>query len=386
MKKHILMICCIFLLFVSWCYAEEGCISSPNNKSRSIANSNSTERGQLYNTKSFSGDFQPTFSDLFFTGVDNSVMDAAIGSSRSAFEINAMKDSSTALLRIGRDVSKSLTPKIAEYSSWSITFSVPVNKNSDSTDLATLDGLANSFKLSVKASNFLVSGKRRPFDPKTKLPPQRFIEICQLAGLDFAKDGCESGEVYNGLEKKGKLEYYPEFKSFFWNSNAWKFVYGIEGAVGYENFEFISKQTFEKQDRDKTPWSASGFVGAVPPGYNAVLTIGGQFQDAYKATKTQTVCPVTTGTSVICNSGALGEPDHQQKYILYIEGRTELLSLGINVRISHDFKRDDTGVDVPIYIFRDKKNSLNGGIRIGWIDKMHKTVLGLFIGGNYSLF
>jgi hypothetical protein len=189
------------------------------------------------------------------------------------------------------------------------------------------------------------------------------------------------------LKKKGLLQYYPEFKSLYWSPKAWKYVYGIEGTIGHDNYEFISMNTLEEQDQDKTPWAIGGFLGAIPPGLNALFTIGGQYQNAYKAANTQTICPASTaGNPVISKTGAIGEPSSQQKHLLYVEDRTELLTLGLSIRISHDFKDGDTGIDFPVYIFRNKKNNLSGGLRMGWTDKTHDTTFGVFIGGDFSLF
>jgi hypothetical protein len=328
-----------------------------------------------------------SYSDILLSGLDNSVFDSAIEKNRTSFEINAAKDNSTVSLKIGKDFSKPISSNLAEFSSWAITFSAPVNKNSENTDIATLDGLANSFKLSVKLSNFIVLGKLNPFVDDPKNPPPRLVEICKLAGINYPEDPCDTDAVYSGLEKRNKLQIYPEFKSLFWKPTSWKLIYGIEGSIGYQNFEFISKQTYEKKDQDKYPMGANAFFGAVPPGQNAVLTVGGQFQESYKESKTQTVCPVTTtGTSFVCDTGALGEPGHKQKQIVYVEGRTEFLSLGLNIRVSHDFKNYDTGIDAPVYIFHDKKNNLNGGLRFGWTKNDHKALLGVFVGGSFSLF
>jgi hypothetical protein len=197
MQKIILpVIACILLLINNGGFAEE--VGSPMSvkATRSTAQDNPVQSPQVNSPQPFAGSTPLLYSELFLSGIGNSVVGTAIETTGTAFEINAMKDSSSALLRIGRDFSFSSEEGLAEFSTWSITAAAPINKKDDFTALATWDGLANSFRLTLRASNFVVAGKRNPFSADPQELPRRLSELCALAGIDVDKgDQCDTGKV-----------------------------------------------------------------------------------------------------------------------------------------------------------------------------------------------
>jgi hypothetical protein len=58
----------------------------------------------------------------------------------------------------------------------------------------------------------------------------------------------------------------------------------------------------------------------------------------------------------------------------------------ISARFTHDSKNDVNGLDVPIYLVQDSKESLNGGIRIGYRDDTKGVEFGVFVGSSFKLF
>lgn len=327
----------------------------------------------------------PTPSRLLLGNRGEAPADRQTDQAASRFEITAGTDSSKATLNLSKENSSSIAGDTGHMSSWSASLSAPVNKNDSKTNIATLDGLANSTSLTIGFHEFIATGLRFPLI-NGDLDPN-FENICRIAGIDTEKnETCDSEHVKPGLEKAHRSDLYPVFMSYLFSSTAshvW--TYGAAGKIGQEEYDFFLPTTLASQSTKKVPWSASIYGGVGPINMPAFFSAGAEFQHQYTAKKSKVLCPTTAGSSPIqCVNGSIGAPTAADKHLLYVEGRSDLGFAAVDLRVTHDFASGDNGVDVPVYLFHDSKSSWTGGIRLGWTNTDHGTA-GIFVGNSFSL-
>jgi len=274
-----------------------------------------------------------------FDGRQAVLMGRSISSGASGFAIEGSTAESRASIRLSIEYPDSATLEsgVGRFSGTDITFSAPLNKNDDLTNISTLDGLASSFQVSVAHSNFRV---------KTK-------------------------------------ENFPK--------NAWNWVYGAEATLGYKNFNFYDRTSITKQDQTETPWSTGLFGGFISADNRSLVSMGFEYQKSYQSSTSKTVCPSSTTTAwVDCITGNIGSPIKKIKHLAYLDYRRLFRHVGVSFRVTRDFENDETGLDLPIYLVRAKRPDpdtlgvFNGGIRLGWTSTDDFTV-GVFVGSAFSI-
>lgn len=316
------------------------------------------------------------FAELAGTGT----LDRGVQGLEDAVEINASTDSSNATIKVARSVSEG-----SLFTTFTVTASAPIDKNSNRTELANLDGLRNAFTLGGKYTWFMMRGKRNPSND------QRVFDLCdemvaafksKTGKTDADAPGCDTNNVKTFLPEK-----YVEYRSLFFAEDAWMASWGIEPKVGYKQFSFLESETLEKKMSDsKVPWSVEAFFGFTPKKSQTLITIGGNYQEGFKDAESGTLCPTSgAGSTVACKTGPVGEPVKDDAELGYLEFRRRLLWAGVSLKITYDFKENLAGVDLPITFIKDKDGSLTGGIRVGWTEADHWQV-GIFAGKAFNLF
>jgi hypothetical protein len=329
---------------------------------------------------------QNAASAAFFKGQGgDSLYDRDASSGKSGFQIVAGSDASRASVRWGRDVSGR---QKGIFTSETLTASAPLDKKDPkSTNLVTLDGLTSGFELAYNFSRYRMNGLVSPLGPDGR-PLPRVLEICKISGAAQ----CDEESVANGLKEKGRLELLPEFSAYFEQPNFKDSVFGFKMRVGYENFEFYETPVLAKDTRSEIPWGVGAYYGLVLPRQRMFLSASAEVQQSYKAATAVTACPLPgTAGFVKCVTGSLAPPQSKQKQLLSFEARREIESLGplghdigVSLKLVHDFKNDETSVDLPVYLFRSDKNLLNGGFRIGWssTDQFNAAI---FVGSDFNV-
>lgn len=194
-----------------------------------------------------------------------STFDRSLNNNTSGFEVEASTASSRASIRFSREKS---TPGALDeplkFSSSTVTVSAPLDKKNDITNISTLDGFANSFKINY--SLFKWSG----------IPT--FI-----------------GESNPAIKR-----------------NDW--AYGLNASLGYEKFNFYDSGSLTKEDSSKTPWGVGIFSGLIAAGKATVVSSGLKYQSTYESSAKKTICP--PGTDVVpteCIAGNFGDPKNKKK-------------------------------------------------------------------------
>lgn len=186
-------------------------------------------------------------------------------------------------------------------------------------------------------------------------------------------------------------EYYDEFESLFFDQQRNRYLWGLSGRIGYENFEFLEENSTDKSDKSKTPWSISGHFGLFPASSLTLITVGLEYQNAFKNADERTICAAPDANGLQqCQTAPFGEPVDNDKFLLSLEGRRIFQNLpykpAASLKLTYDFEDDTFGADLPIYLLRDAKSNLNGGVRFGWRDDTDDLIVGVFVGSTFSLF
>ena len=84
-------------------------------------------------------------------------------------------------------------------------------------------------------------------------------------------------------------------------------------------------------------------------------------------------------------------PTRQDKELVYFEFRRRTQKGGFNrqgmafePRITHDFEKDESALDVPIFLFKNADDQLTAGLRVGWTDEEDEWGLAIFVGSRFT--
>lgn len=331
---------------------------------------------------------QDTRSALLIKKVGASTLDSSIGSSQPAVEIRAIKDASKAFIRAGRTVSE-VSDDISSFSTADVTISAPINKNDSTTNLATLDGLANAFTLEFKLTKFVVP--RNPIRPGfTAAQLQRYRDALDKGAK--AQGAQPPPEVSIGAMDRFAPDLAGEYLSHFWNEEKPQYAIGISGAIGYQEYKFIDAVTLGDGSTKKTPYSLKAFFGKLIPSSGRLLGVGAEYQSAFKNSDSKSVliAPPASGPQEV-KTGAFGPPKSDDKHLVYVEYR-QLIDvglkekIGISVKGTYDARSKKVGVDIPILMARDDKGGLTGGVLLSWNEMNDTFTAGIIVGGSFSLY
>jgi hypothetical protein len=271
-------------------------------------------------------------------------------------------------------------------SGWELTFKFPVNdQEAGFAEVLTLDGLSSGYSI-----EFTKNWSRTPLDYLRKLATsQQFRTLCEKAGLEVAR--CTKAKIMAAIatakddeNSKRVLELQDALRSFRVANYSTIREYAVNAKVGHKTFDYLTPQLGEKSE-DRLGWSVGASASFIMPSREHLFAVGIDYGRSYRPGREVILCPASNGTDPVeCVSGPLGPPIERNSKVLWTEARGGMSSIGYSLRIAHDFESDTTGVDLPIYLLRNAKGALTGGIRLGWSNKQD-TVLGVFLSSPLEL-
>lgn len=181
------------------------------------------------------------------------------------------------------------------------------------------------------------------------------------------------------------LYLYPEFESLYWAGDASRWTYGGVVKVGTETHKFIPVGTTQMSKEHSVPWSMGIYGGFLPRGRSDMYFGGGvEFQRAYEAAKSRTVCPTVAEAVLECSTASYGAPSKEENHLVYLEARRAFKQFSASAKIVHDVRNGGTKVDVPFFLYSDAQGKISTGVRIGWTD-MEAFSFGVFVGSAFDL-
>lgn len=312
------------------------------------------------------------------------------------FQISASTASSQASFAITRTVGRpNLDGKsrgVATYSSLTFGAQAPLDKGGGSTDLATLDGLANSFAVKIGFSQMRVA-IAEPGASSEALETKAVATCRADPKVDPKKDCDVDTNRQNILQTYLSGDEYRAYLDGGFPSKT-AIVFGASGRIGYNKFSYLDATTGAKASLSRAPWSIGAYATLLPGVTATSLTAAVEYQRAYKEQSTGVICPAAiAATPTTCLTGPVGAPKLTDKVLLSLEGRhlfatgsTLLPTIGLAPQVTYDAIGDQVGLDLPIYLVSDDKGGLLGGVRVGWTSKQGGFIAGIFVGTSFSLF
>jgi hypothetical protein len=343
----------------------------------------------------------------------NGVADSAVESPRSLAEITAGQDGSKATIRAGFDQSVSNNRPSRNLHAlswnWSATGSAPLGSGPDPTQIATLDGLADSAQLGLKVQGIFGSYSepttQQEADFRSKVAAaaakmnqqiagmktddekKSFEQAAKVRGCDFKDDQVIVTNATNVVECILGPKYGKAYHDLFFPPPGLLLIPGIAPTVGTKSFKYLDSTSGASDTTRKTPWGIQAFLGI--HFYDSLVTVGYRYQTVYKDAKQKSICPSTTssGSPTQCSVGPLGTPIRTDQAITDIEFRRAISThLAIAPMISYDSRASVLGVNVPIYFIPDKTGVLSGGISVGWRNDQGGIQANVIISTAFSSF
>lgn len=276
-----------------------------------------------------------------------------------------------------------------------ITGTSPLNDNDSKTDLATLDGLSSSSNIALTYKKTVTSGFNDIDDVKNSCDYDLLIEMVRENCMVEArkddvvtateKQHCETSAVEFNLTKLQNEQLMRACKIID-EQNAKTRFYGGSAKIGHEQFDTLDPIDFSKSTSSRNPLSLSAFYGLVWPQDHRSILFGTEYQEAYKAADSSILCmPADDPTqNISCQSGSFSAPNREEKRLLFVEYRQNLGSIAIEPRITFDFEEDVVGIDLPVFIWKNKDKKLSAGFRAGWRDDTDEVTFGVFVGNSFD--
>jgi len=318
---------------------------------------------------------------------------SAAGDLIGGAQLVAERGSSSASFRVTRVESISKQGEQAKFDTWSLEAYSPLS-GSGNTTFASLDGLANSTNLEFGFTRFIARGKRSASHVVSKV--QQLSAICkrvfearlQQNGTPVPEGNlsCDSGDVASF----GSNYDQHEFDSLYWDlGDANRFLYGVTGKIGYQEFEFITLDSEDEQTQSETPWSVGLWAGLQPGDRPILFFAGAEYQRSYSAGANTTICPASAlpeATALVCKTGPFNSPKEETKKLAYIEIRARPAGVGASLKITQDLESNVTGLEIPFYVIANENKSLTGGIKAGWRSDTDDATFGVFVGAPFGLY
>jgi hypothetical protein len=355
----------------------------------------------------------------------------------SALSLTSTQDSTTATLKGTFGGNRRLTPDEQTTSAFTATLTTPVTKNTNSTDLASLDGFATATALALQASQFRLHVLQEPLAELRTL-----TEACaahELAAYRLAqqylsalkRDTSKAATIVAALQRSSICnDFVPSAKQLDTTTfeirtglnindlapedrvaltaalEAWRedtqstlakrkalragyaLAYGLTGKVGYETHDYYESPKLTKDTLDAKPWSAGAYLTYVAPGWNWAVTGQYDYQDAYKDQTTKTECPVPAATPpTTCVAGAIGAPSRSVKNLFTLDWRYKHAipkwfggdSIAFSPSATYDVSSHVYGASAFLFLFGSSGNSLNGGVSAMWQSDTHRVTAGIFV-------
>lgn len=322
------------------------------------------------------------------------------GEESSGVEVIAASDSSIISLTHKNAFSRASQDGKSQDWFYKATLSSPVDKKEDLDPFANLEGITKGLEFKSEVEWWKNNSRKRPSAAELKVKDAlcdkavKAYETQKGEGVDDKDEKCENLEF---RAKYMNIEDFYKWDSLFWED---KLDWGLGGIakIGHETYDFSDPEDYSDKDSTETPWAAGAYyiasfrapwinnyipgAGEFTPG---VLVIGGLYEETYKEKDEQTLCLDLSTIPVSCKSYKLGGPDREQSKLFYAEYRSFIKNTAFSIRLTHDFENHNDGVDIPIFLFRDKDSNWSGGIRVGWT-KDKDEQFALFVGKSFDLY
>lgn len=313
-------------------------------------------------------------------------------------EISASTDDSTASIVLelgGRRLSNRIEGEINywRYNQTSLTISTPFDGKKDASP-ATLDGLANGTKATLRFGSFSGASRSTIAPEMEKIVGEALARCHEVEASPTARKECDDAST-QGRQLWLIQKYLPGRARSALRAQvpASTLDWGIEGSVGYQEFEFVTPATLAQNNSRKVEFGAKAFFAWYPVSAPLAITGSVAYQRGFEAQDEAVLCPAGNGTTVTCVKAAPGAPALDENLLLagglrfrLGGGAGKLPPFAVAPLVTYDAIDKIFGVDVPFYLLANKDGGLIGGVRAGWRSDDKKLRFGVFIGSAFNIF
>ncbi len=180
-------------------------------------------------------------------------------------------------------------------------------------------------------------------------------------------------------------------------SNWYPEQYLISVAANQADFSVLNLEKFDSDSIDKTGIELGVGAQWLPAPYTR-LKAGFNFQRAYEQSgNSKQYCKAEENieglTQCIEGNTSLVTTEYNRNLYLHFGGynsNTSDILKGWDVQTTHNFADSKTGINIPLYFFASKSNSLNAGIKFGFIingeEKDDDATISVFFGTALDIF
>lgn len=170
--------------------------------------------------------------------------------------------------------------------------------------------------------------------------------------------------------------------------------FGMDGTIGYNEFEYIDTVVFQKLKSNKLSFDGSAYIGLIDREREWAVRGKLSYTRAFENQNQLEICrPLNGGPEEECISGADGRPSRNQSAFASLEGRITLAKnadgspkIAMAPEFTFDLEEDEYAVEVPIYLQRNREGALDGGIRFGYRSDTKDFGVGVFVGIPFTIF
>jgi hypothetical protein len=201
---------------------------------------------------------------------------------------------------------------------------------------------------------------------------------------------CFSGEARDIVYNYNRNQF-EEYDKGYFDHSASQFM-GLDASLAKDSYSLLNRAGFSKDSVNRTSWEVGAFYGWI--GSDLSWSVRGRlvYGKSYKSPEEAQICRAVAGsTDPECLSAPDGKPKSSKSGLGSFEAR-KLFRLdadnviGVAPQITYSIEEKNLGLEVPIYLSRDKDNKLNGGLKFSYASKGDDFAIGLFVGVPFSIF
>lgn len=283
--------------------------------------------------------------------------------------------------------------------SWDLNFSVPIDEESNIAT-ATLDRMSSGTKAGVKYTF------GETFDIKfgdNKFDAENFLSFYQNAILE-AQSNClkanegkvklkelckvplegESDELDDFIKKHATSISRDNFQLYA------KHIWVTASAdLGWDNYEFLNADDLMKVSEEELAYKAGLAFSYTETKSPLIVSIGANFESAFEEADEMENC-IGEGEEQNCVEGRLGAPERTDDWLAFTEVRRlinvdlgQVDQIGLAPRLTYNFSKGVTGVNLPIYFIKPE-GGLSSGFQLGWRSDTDDVTAGIIVGGSFD--
>ncbi len=258
-----------------------------------------------------------------------------------------------------------------------LKLSGPIKKDDAKAELVTLEGLTNQAQVAF-SFNWMTP------NPKAKFFNRGVFVKAMLAQYHAEhpdKPDDPPNLLMTDLSEKGQAQI---LRNIGLGSGIW--LLGAEGSYAAPTtFTFADPETLAAAKERHDGFSVAASLGWLPLQYGAPYFLGLTYKrvEGYHPQGSLQLCrPFGVDSALECADTVVGAPVKQVANLGQLEMRlyTPDGQIAVNPRLTRDFAKGITMVELPVYFLKDGKGVLNGGLALGWQSDTHAVTLSAFVG------